>query len=112
MKGWRAAEDIHDRIRRQRETLQAFLQSDFLDGGFVTPPHKVFDDPIKGLMQALDKLAAERQSLAHQAEEVTAVLKRVKVVQASVKKTYNDTLGYTSLVYPEVRSAIIVLISC
>ena len=101
-KGWRAVEDIHSRIGRQRETLRSFILSQHLDSEPIVPPHKVFDDPIAQLMSALDQLASQRIELAHKAEEVGEVLKQVKTVQASVKKDYNDTLAYTSLVYPEV----------
>ncbi|KAI0756851.1 hypothetical protein C8Q80DRAFT_1130813 [Daedaleopsis nitida] len=99
---WKAVEDIHERIERQRETLQTFVHSQFLDGSAIASPHNVFDDPIAQLLHALDELAIQRQALSHKAEEVTMVLNRVKMVHAGVKKDYNDTLAHTSLVYPEL----------
>ena len=101
-RSWRAVEDIHDRIRKQQQTLQAYLHSQLLDGDSIALPHKIFDDPVTNLMQVLDKLASQREDLARKAEEVSTVLKQVKSVQACVKKSYNDTLAHTSLVYPEV----------
>lgn len=102
-KSWRAVEDIHTRIERQHETLRSFINSQQLDSESMTLHQKVFDDPIAQLMSALDQLAIQRNELVQKAEEVGTVLKRVKAVQAGVKKEYNDTLAYTSLVYPEVR---------
>ncbi|KAH9858039.1 hypothetical protein C2E23DRAFT_899584 [Lenzites betulinus] len=101
-RGWQAVEDIHARIQRQRDTLQSFLHCHPVDVGCTNPPANVFDDQIAGAMRALDQLAAQRKVLDHKAEEVTAVLKRVRAVQSTVKKDYNDTLAHTSLVYPEL----------
>ncbi|KAI0778335.1 hypothetical protein BD413DRAFT_601117 [Trametes elegans] len=101
VKGWQAVEDIHSRIQRQRETLESFLRSQSEEGN-VTPLSNVFDDQINAAMQALEQLALQREALVRKAEEVTTVLKRVKAVQATVKKDYNDTLAHTSLVYPEL----------
>ncbi len=100
---WRAVEDIHERIERQRQTLQTFIHSQLSDGELDVPPSQVFDDPIAQLMGALEQLAAQRQELTAKAEEVSSSLKQVKTIHADVKKVYHDTLAHTSLVYPEVR---------
>ncbi|TBU49895.1 hypothetical protein BD309DRAFT_908773 [Dichomitus squalens] len=99
---WRAVEDIHERIMKQQQTLQAYLHSQLLDGDSITFPHRIFDEPLSNLMQILDKLACQREDLARKAEEVSVVLKQVKSVQAGVKKDYNEALAHTSLVYPEL----------
>lgn len=100
--GWKDVDDIHRRVQQQQETLRAFRCS-LLDSGSITPPHKVFEDPVSSLMQSLDRLAAQREYLVRKAEDVSTILKRVKGIHADVKKEYNDTLAHTSLVYPEVR---------
>ena len=102
-KSWRAVEDIHERIERQRLTLQTFMHSQPLNGDPAVPPSHVFDDPITQLMEALEQLSTQRRELVAKAEEVSSVLKQVKTIHADVKKVYNDTLAHTSLVYPEVR---------
>ncbi|KAI0719940.1 hypothetical protein C8T65DRAFT_568214 [Cerioporus squamosus] len=101
-KSWRAVEDIHERIERQRHTLGTFIHSQVLNGELAVPPYHIFDDPIAQLMGALEQLAAQRQELATKAEEVSSVLKQVKTIHGDVKKVYNDTLAHTSLVYPEL----------
>ena len=103
--GWRAVEDIHHHVQRQQEILQAYQRS-LLDGGSITPPHKAFEDPVVSLMQALDTLAAQRALLARKAKDVSTVLKRIKEIQADVKREYNDALAHTSLMYPEVRQGL------
>ncbi|OSD03221.1 hypothetical protein PYCCODRAFT_1434639 [Trametes coccinea BRFM310] len=100
--GWKAVEDIHARIQRQRETLQSFLRSQLGDSCPPTPTTNVFEDQIKAVIQSLEQLASQREVLTNKAEEVATALKRVKAIQATVKKDYNDTLAHTSLVYPEL----------
>ncbi|KAI0639561.1 hypothetical protein C8Q77DRAFT_1045434 [Trametes polyzona] len=102
VKSWQAVEDIHERIQRQRETLQCFLRSQDFDPSSVGTSGNVFDDQIGGALRALECLASHREALARKAEEVATALKRVKAVHATVKKDYNDTLAHTSLVYPEL----------
>ena len=101
--GWLAVEDIHRRIQRQRETLLSFIHSQPFGSNDIVPPKNVFDDPIAQLMNALETLSVQREDLVRRSEEVAIALKRVKAVQADVKRNYNDTLAHTSLVYPEVR---------
>ncbi|KAI0669751.1 hypothetical protein C8Q78DRAFT_1037665 [Trametes maxima] len=101
VRGWEAVEDIYARIQRQRDTLQSFIHCDLNDED-PAPASNVFDEQIKGAIGALEQLASQREVLVRRAEEVATVLKRVKVIQATVKKDYNDTLAHTSLVYPEL----------
>ncbi|KAI8981373.1 hypothetical protein BD414DRAFT_492475 [Trametes punicea] len=100
--GWRAVEDIYDRIQRQRETLQSFLRTQLGHCSTLASPVNVFEDQIRATIQALEQLAFQRDVLADKAENVSRALKRVKAIQAIVKKDYNDTLAHTSLVYPEL----------
>ncbi|KAH9944260.1 uncharacterized protein BXZ73DRAFT_39325 [Epithele typhae] len=101
-KSWVAVEDIHARIQRQRETLHDFIHLGIGEVDGVAPPCKVFDEPVSKLLGALETLSSQREALAHHAEDVATVLKRVKAVQAEVKREYNDALSHTSLVYPEL----------
>lgn len=100
-RGWRAVEDIHNRISRQRETFRAFLANSEECGFF--PPNSVFDEPINALSQSLTQLEDRRKTTLVKAREVAGVLTKVKGIHASVKTEYNETLSHTSVVYPEVR---------
>ena len=105
-KGWRAVEDIHNRVIRQRETFRAFLNSS------PKPPiasKSVFDEPISALHDLFGKLEARQAAIAAKAREITGILTRVKGIHASVKTEYNETVSHTSVAYPEVRSGIIAL---
>lgn len=101
-RGWRAVEDIHGRISRQRDTFDIFLAM-AQEQGF-SPPDSAFDRPIATLSQTLDKLEDHRKATVIKTREVTGILTRVKGIHASVKTEYNETLSHTSVVYPEVSS--------
>lgn len=99
-RGWRAVEDIHNRVLRQRETFRAFLSTS------QNPPSaqkSVFDEPISALQETFRKLESHQASIATKAREITGILTRVKGIHASVKTEYNETLSHTSVAYPEVR---------
>ncbi|TCD68076.1 hypothetical protein EIP91_011528 [Steccherinum ochraceum] len=104
-KGWRAVEDIHDRIVRQRQTIHTFVAS-ISEGTLQEPIKNVFEDPIESLLKSLDQLDGHRESLAREADSVAEALQRVKVVHSSVKRDYNETLSHTSLIYPELSQII------
>ncbi|KAJ6503323.1 hypothetical protein C8R47DRAFT_1174908 [Mycena vitilis] len=106
-KGWRAVDDIHNRLARQRETFREFLaQAPTVDR--TSAPESVLADPILSLMDSLKTLDSERQEIAWRALEVSDVLRKVQTVHTEVKAAYNGTLSHTSVVYPEI-SAIVVL---
>ncbi|KAL6298699.1 hypothetical protein BKA93DRAFT_40151 [Sparassis latifolia] len=105
LKGWRAVEDIHDRIHRQRKTLRTFgpaFSTDSISSSPGSTPRNIFDDPIASLMQSLKELEKHRQLIVRQAEKVIETLAGVKNVHSDVKREYNETLAHTSLVYPEL----------
>ncbi|KAF7981120.1 hypothetical protein HWV62_34847 [Athelia sp. TMB] len=102
-KGWRAVEDIHNRVIRQRETFRAFLSSS------PNPPiasKSVFDEPISVLHDLFGKLEARQAAIAAKAREITGILTRVKGIHASVKTDYNETVAHTSVAYPELSQII------
>ena len=101
LRGWRAVEDICDRINRQRETLRNFAAS-ISHEAIPSNNTYVFDGPIFTLSSQLDQLEHHRERIAREAESVVATLARVKDIQANVKRQYNDVMGQTSLIYPEV----------
>jgi hypothetical protein len=99
-RGWKAAEDIYNRVTRQRETFRLFLSMSH-DG--FSPPGSVFDEPIAALSHTLESLENHRETAVNKAREIAGILTSVKGIHASVKTEYNDTLSHTSVVYPEVR---------
>lgn len=104
LKGWRAVEDIHRRIHRQRDTLQRFIVAAG-DGMGVRPPKGgMFGEGMSRLKEALEYLGRERERMAGRSREAGKELAFVKALQGDVKVKYNETLAHVSTVYPEVRS--------
>lgn len=98
---WKAVDDIHTRLIRQRETFRDFLSHAAENN--LPASASVLDDPIAALLRSLETLETYRQEITTKAKAVVDVLKRVQTVHAEVKAEYNDTLAHTSVVYPEVR---------
>jgi len=99
--GYRAVEDIHYRLQRQREILQEFIHSgNILDDS--TLPKDVFKEPLDALKHSLDALEVDLQAINERAKHVSEVLKTTQGIHASVKADYNETLAHTSVIYPEV----------
>ena len=104
LKGWRAVEDICDRISRQRDTLRNFTAS-IAGEETLSNSTFVFDGPIFTLSSQLEQLEHHRERIAKEAENVVATLAQVKDIQATVKREYNDVTAHTSLIYPQVSVA-------
>ncbi|KAG5644620.1 hypothetical protein DXG03_008098 [Asterophora parasitica] len=97
--GWRAVDDIQNRLIRQRDVFQAFLSSASSD---VSVPKSVLDDPISSLVQSLEALETHGQKIAGRAFEVCEALKSVQATHVEVKEDYKGTLSRVSVVYPEL----------
>ncbi|KAF8216000.1 hypothetical protein K438DRAFT_1561452 [Mycena galopus ATCC 62051] len=104
-KGWRAVDDIHHRLARQRETFQDYLSS-VPNVKHANVPESGLADPIAALMQSLKTLDSERQEIAWRATEVSHALSSVQTVHAEVKAAYNGTLSHTSVIYPEISTMV------
>ncbi|EIW87060.1 hypothetical protein CONPUDRAFT_86981 [Coniophora puteana RWD-64-598 SS2] len=103
-RGWRAVEDTHTRIQRQRKTLDVFLSISREDG---TPNiESVLDEPISSLMNILQTLEKDQTEIREKSLEVTPMLEQVKSVHAAVKSQYNSTLSHVSALYPELSHII------
>lgn len=98
-RGWRAVEDIHSRILRQRDTLRNFLGSEPLD-----PTHEgcILDQRIEQLFVDFSDLQLRKEEISKFAETVEILLKHVQETQVSVKEKYNHTVSHVSTMYPEV----------
>jgi hypothetical protein len=98
--GWRAVDDIHRRLSRQREVFRAFLSHKNAD---MSVTKSVLDDPIASLVLSLSELEVHSRMITERAAEAAATLKSVQKIHATVKADYKSTLSHTSVVYPEVR---------
>lgn len=101
-RGWRAVEDIHSRVLRQRDTLRDFLQSDLPD-----PANEgcILDQRIEKLFEELSDLQLRKEEISQFAETVETLLKHVQETHVEVKEKYNYTVSHVSTIYPEVCDA-------
>ncbi|KAG7452358.1 uncharacterized protein BT62DRAFT_299890 [Guyanagaster necrorhizus] len=100
-RGWRAVDDIHNRVLRQREIFEDFLAHNRNDTGSIVE-EDVLEDPICVLRQSLNTLAVNKAAVASKAEELAELLKTVQETHQKVKADYKDTVAHTSVVYPEL----------
>ncbi|KAF7311109.1 hypothetical protein HMN09_00655100 [Mycena chlorophos] len=102
--GWRAVDDIHHRVVRQREIFRDYLAGTASNSPILS--ESVLEDPIEALAKTLHTLEEERREIAWRATEVSDVLKKVQAVHTKVKAAYNDTLSHTSVIYPEISTIV------
>ena len=99
-KGWRAVDDINNRVLRQREVFEEFLAQSESE---LSLPQSVLDNPMASLSVCLDDLERHQQQISQRATRVLETLKAVQMMHAAVKEEYKGTLSHTSVVYPEVN---------
>lgn len=99
LRGWRAVEDIQQRLQRQREVFQAFISH---SRERPVPSHCALGDSILHLTQTLEVLESHKKSIASTAQRVTDLLESVQEVHVEVKADYYDTVSHTSVLYPEL----------
>ncbi|KAF8913091.1 hypothetical protein CPB84DRAFT_1670496 [Gymnopilus junonius] len=102
-RGWRAVEDIHRRVHKQRAVFRAFINS-FTD--YEVGQGCSLDDPLEGLVEALQQLEQFNEDIAKEAEDVNNLLDSVQTVHAQVKDNYNATVSHVSIVYPELSQIV------
>lgn len=110
-RGWQAVDDIHNRLARQHEIFQGFLQQE-ADFGVFRTPDGILTDPINSLLVSLESLDCLRREITVKAKEVSDVLNTVQGLHAKVKSEYNDALSHTSLVYPEASLLVFYWCQC
>ena len=106
LRGWRAVEDINQRLTRQRNVLRTFLSplaENVLAGGCL------LDESIEHLSQALGYLESCKEAIALRAVSVLNLLNSVQEVHAGVKENYKLTISHASVVYPEVGDMFILI---
>ncbi|KAK0466458.1 uncharacterized protein EV420DRAFT_1511717 [Desarmillaria tabescens] len=92
-RGWRAVDDIHNRILRQREIFEDFLAHNRDDIGSVVE-EDVLENPICVLRQSLNTLAVNKAAVAE-------LLKTVQETHQKVKVDYKDNPSVDALYYKD-----------
>ncbi|KAF5388468.1 hypothetical protein D9757_004626 [Collybiopsis confluens] len=108
LKMYRAVDDIHQRLSRQKAVFRDFLEN---SGQYNQPLQRgqdefpvttdILEEPIESLMQRLKTLEERRIAVISKEKEALEVLKNTQIIHATVKAEYNSTLAHTSVVYPE-----------
>jgi DNA-binding transcriptional regulator GbsR (MarR family) len=99
LKGWRAVEDIHHRLVKQREIFSAFIT---LESHRNSDHESILDDKVSSLIRALSVLEERKAELAERSKDVERVLESVQDAYKDVKADYDKTVPLTSTLYPEV----------
>ncbi len=100
LKGWRAVEDIHQRLGRQREVFAAFIQT---ESHRASDYGTILDGQISSLVQNLSALEEQKVVLAERTKEVESVLHDAHQVHKEAKEAYGKAVSETSALYPEVE---------
>ena len=100
LRGYKAVDDIHSRLVKQRAIFRQFL-SDHAHRPTVDIG-SLLHDPAVALQTSLDSLQQYNNEIQSRASEVGELLKKVQDIHTRVKTNYNDALSHTSVVYPEV----------
>lgn len=102
LKGWRAVEEVHCRINRQREMLSSFVAALTEINSQLPQPRGIFDKSLVGLMDSVSRLEHHQEDLRKKESAATQKLAHVRELHVLTKIEFNDTLGHTSHIYPEV----------
>ncbi|KAJ3795061.1 hypothetical protein GGU11DRAFT_688575 [Lentinula aff. detonsa] len=104
LKSYRAVDDIHHRLMKQRAVFREFLDQNQTSNGTRSDAddEDILQDPIDSLLRTLKELEDHRMRIVDKEKEVSEMLRETQIVHAEVKKVYNDTLVHTSVVYPEL----------
>lgn len=103
LKGWRAVEDIHQRLVKQRQIFSAFIA---LESHRMVDHKSILDDKVSRLIQSLSVLEERREELTKRAKDVEHLLQDVQKSYESAKTNYDKSVALTSNLYPEVRICI------
>lgn len=100
LKGWRAVEDIHQRLVKQRQIFSAFIA---FETHRTFDHESILDDKVSRLTQNLSVLEERREELTKRTEDVESLLQAVQKYYESAKTDYDKSVALTSNLYPEVR---------
>ncbi|KAL0578469.1 hypothetical protein V5O48_003518 [Marasmius crinis-equi] len=100
-RGYKAVDDIHVRLARQKVLFHSFLENDVGEGGFPVTDD-VLQDPISALMECIGQLETHHGLIATRAKEVSSILEETQAIHSLVKDDFQSTLSHTAVVYPEI----------
>lgn len=109
LRGWRAVEDIHQRLIRQRQVLATFISS---ESNRSSDFGSILDDEVTSLTQNLSILEEQKKSIAERVQEVETALEDVQKTFKGVKTAYDMTVPLTSSIYPEVNTKLMESFLC
>lgn len=99
LRGWRAVEDIHQRLLRQRQVFATFIA---LESHRTSDCGSFLDDKVSSLMRSLSALEGRKEELAEMTKKVEGVLEDVQNAYKGAKADYDKTVPLISALYPEV----------
>ncbi|KAL0071727.1 hypothetical protein AAF712_000649 [Marasmius tenuissimus] len=100
-RGYKAVDDIHNRLARQRAIFHSFLQNDAGEGGFPVTDD-ILRDPISALLQSIGQLEAHHDGIATKVKEASSLLEETQAIHNQVKDDFHGALSHTAAVYPEI----------
>ncbi|KAF5352719.1 hypothetical protein D9756_006000 [Leucocoprinus leucothites] len=103
LRGWRAVEDIHQRLVKQRQIFSAFIT---LESHRTTDHGSILDEKVSSLVQNLSVLEGRKEDLAKRTKEVQSLLQSVQKSYKDVKIDYDRAVPLTSALYPELSKAV------
>lgn len=103
LQGYAAVDDIDQRVMRQRKVFADFLANNNGDGEMIIGHADSLEAPIQNILVALERLEQAKVGISRKVQLVNGSLQKVQKAQGVVKEEYYDTVGYTSVAYPEVR---------
>ncbi|KAF8641053.1 hypothetical protein AX17_000697 [Amanita inopinata Kibby_2008] len=100
LRSWRAVDDIHNRLVKQRAIFRQFLSEQANQGQIVA--ESLLKEPANALISSLESLERYKTAIQYKAEETGEMLRKVQNVHMKVKTDYYVALSHTSAVYPEL----------
>lgn len=103
LSGWRAVEDIHLRLERQRDTLLLFTSalSNTIEP-MALSSNAIYDEAITTLSDRLDQLHVERSEVLQKVRRTNELVAKVKELRDKLKPEFDEAGRTTSANYPEV----------
>lgn len=103
LKGWRAVEEIHNRLTSQRQILNAFVSrlSEEPSVGGISEMN-FYEGAISEMNSMLDRLQARRESTLSKFKQTHELLAQVKRLRDELKPEFDETSKHTSASYSEV----------
>ena len=90
LRGWRAVDDIHKRLGKQRAVCRLFLSEHIDKTGGDIGIGSVLREPVNTLISSLESLEQFKANVQFKAREIGELLMHVQNIHAQVKANYKD----------------------